>query len=218
MNKYRINQYVCEMCGLGIITVDLEEGVTPFALVCRATNDCEGKMYSRMYEKVKQSLIPEFGWYKPNLADVEDFQRPHIEAGGLLLRKFKLWNEIFDWRHDNPVMIEGWHWVDDPGIFGWWMNHHMRRIAEQQQGDIKNRVKFLYQGPGIVRGHMSANEELAFMNRKHPANPDLLLGKFSELIEGDESEIDGVGNMVYECVDSDQQPPNVSVGDKHDAN
>ena len=41
----KINVYVCQKCGGLTVTVDVDEGVTPFMLGCRATgkeSDCDG--------------------------------------------------------------------------------------------------------------------------------------------------------------------------------
>ena len=47
--KERINQYTCRDCKESTVTVDVDEGVTPMFLACRATPDCKGTMASAMY-------------------------------------------------------------------------------------------------------------------------------------------------------------------------
>ena len=81
----RINQYVCDACGGVITTIDFDEGTTPFILGCRATENCGGSMFSRMYQ-VDQTLTPGWGWYKSKKLP-KGVMRNHVKMGGLLLRK-----------------------------------------------------------------------------------------------------------------------------------
>lgn len=83
----RINRYTCRECGRSITTVDRDEGVTPFTLHCRASDGCDGIMYSWMY-KVHEPFEPEFEWYKPKGKVPRRF-REHVKSGGLLLRKIE---------------------------------------------------------------------------------------------------------------------------------
>lgn len=55
MSKGQKNVYVCQLCGGEVVTVDADEGVTPFMIECRSTPECEGDMYSSFYQ-VDQSL------------------------------------------------------------------------------------------------------------------------------------------------------------------
>ena len=80
----RLNRYTCDACGDSIITMDADEGTTPFMLGCRATADCEGMMQSSMYRGV--SGTPDFVWrrptrdeYKLSSADMKH----HFDLGGL---------------------------------------------------------------------------------------------------------------------------------------
>jgi len=43
------NMYTCDECKGTIVTIDREQGVTPFALACRATEGCRGTMTSAFY-------------------------------------------------------------------------------------------------------------------------------------------------------------------------
>ena len=62
-----INVYHCETCGGDTVTVNLDAGVTPMFLRCRAKPvyaPCEGTAVSRGY-RVPQDLVPTHGWYSP---------------------------------------------------------------------------------------------------------------------------------------------------------
>ena len=90
MSEGRKNRYVCQTCGQSIVTVDIEEGVTPFMIGCKATKDCDGDMYSSFYG-VGQSLEATFEWYKPTdfsqyPEEHRDAMREHVEMGGLDIR------------------------------------------------------------------------------------------------------------------------------------
>lgn len=100
------NAYYCDTCANYVVTIDVDDGVTPMFLACRAlgdpeevTNTCGGMMRSMMYppepwpehdgygEAIPTE--PTWEWYQPDpveLAGVEDGVREHVELGGLLLR------------------------------------------------------------------------------------------------------------------------------------
>lgn len=91
MNKNKKNVYVCQTCRKKIVTIDIDEGVTPFMIDCKATKECNGTMYSSFYS-VDQLLEPEFEWYKPTSFDhyPEEYREnmiKHVEDGGLDIRK-----------------------------------------------------------------------------------------------------------------------------------
>ena len=80
----RLNKYTCRTCGHSIITVDRDEGVTPFMIGCKATQGCAGDMYSSFYRNV--SGQPTFEWRKPTpheLAKASREMREHFKMGGL---------------------------------------------------------------------------------------------------------------------------------------
>lgn len=82
----RLNRYTCQTCGGQTITVDREEGVTPFMIECRATKDCDGDMYSSFYRDVEG--VPTYEWRKPDpveYAGMSPAMRDHIDRGGLNL-------------------------------------------------------------------------------------------------------------------------------------
>jgi hypothetical protein len=91
MNKK--NVYTCRLCGGSIVTIDIDEGVTPFMIECKANEDCDGVMHSSFYS-VDQSLEPEFEWYKPTSFDhyPSEYRKDmirHVEDGGLDIRRIK---------------------------------------------------------------------------------------------------------------------------------
>lgn len=95
-NEGRVNTYRCigkskfspkgatAGCGHLMVTVDREEGVTPFLTKCP---QCDGDAQSAMY-RVPPGLQPTHEWLRPdnfdglNLSTIE-----HIKMGGLILRK-----------------------------------------------------------------------------------------------------------------------------------
>lgn len=85
-NIGRKNIYICQKCHRHIVTVDIDDGVTPFMLICRATKDCNGDMYSTFYN-APQNLPPDFEWFKPkSLKGYSPEMRDHIKRGGLDIR------------------------------------------------------------------------------------------------------------------------------------
>lgn len=88
--KGLLNIYTCRLCGGHIVTIDKDEGSTPFQLACRATEGCNGPMQSSMYRVFDQGMRPSHEWYKPDQHECEhlsDGERQHVGMGGLLLRE-----------------------------------------------------------------------------------------------------------------------------------
>lgn len=87
--KGKKNRYICTCCNCTIVTVDIDEGTTPYLLLCHATPGCPGMMLSQWYQGA-ESLEPSWEFYRPS--PEEYIQLPmsykaHVENGGLLLRK-----------------------------------------------------------------------------------------------------------------------------------
>jgi hypothetical protein len=96
MSQGRKNLYHCNKCNRIIVTIDIDEGTTPFMLSCYATKGCRGLMYSQMYQ-CDQRLPHTHEWYKPESLDGYDpWTVEHIEKGGLVLRT-KAGEEL--WKH-----------------------------------------------------------------------------------------------------------------------
>ncbi|MCK1407638.1 hypothetical protein [Bradyrhizobium sp. 76] len=82
------NIYVCEKCKGHIVTVDIDRGVTPFTIDCKATVFCDGWMKSSMYRVFDQSMKASFEWYRPTAIEVlSPGAQHHVDQGGLLIRK-----------------------------------------------------------------------------------------------------------------------------------
>lgn len=82
------NIYTCDKCFGHIVTVDVDQGVTPFMLKCRATLFCDGVMQSSMYRVFDQRMKAAFEWYRPCVLElVPENARDHVAKGGLLLRE-----------------------------------------------------------------------------------------------------------------------------------
>lgn len=89
MSKGFKNVYVCQECGGKIVTLDLDEGTTPFMLRCRSgrKKGCNGTMQSSFYQ-VDQTLPVDYVWFAPDSLDGHDeAMQDHIKKGGLDIRK-----------------------------------------------------------------------------------------------------------------------------------
>lgn len=85
--KGKINVYVCPQ-GHQTITIDKDEGTTPFKLGCRTPN-C-GQLATSQFYQVDQSLMPEYEWYKPtDIKKVAKNLKEHVRMGGLIIRKIQ---------------------------------------------------------------------------------------------------------------------------------
>lgn len=91
--KGKKNLYVCDTCEGHIVTVDVDEGVTPFMMNCQGADGllckeaCKGYMRSAMY-RVPQDIKPSHEWYYPqDLREVKPNLMDHVTNGGLLFRK-----------------------------------------------------------------------------------------------------------------------------------
>jgi hypothetical protein len=88
--KGRKNVYTCQMCGESFVTIDRDEGTTPFMTKCHE-DDCIGNAQSAFY-RVDQSLPATHEWYRASDVEVRTRGpgwRGHHEMGGLFLRKIK---------------------------------------------------------------------------------------------------------------------------------
>lgn len=81
------NIYTCEGCGAHIVTVDVDDGTTPYLTPCTETSGCGRLMRSSLY-RVDQNMKPSHEWYRPSsTAEFSQHTRDHVEKGGLLLRR-----------------------------------------------------------------------------------------------------------------------------------
>jgi hypothetical protein len=92
MPKGKLNTYTCTTCGCRIVTVDRDEGTTPYTTRCRAAERCSGTMKSSLYN-VPSWAVATHEWYRPSPAERARLiaENPawedYIDHGGLLLRK-----------------------------------------------------------------------------------------------------------------------------------
>lgn len=95
------NIYVCRDCGYQMITIDRDEGTTPFTTACirscKAKNAGlyrdKGTMESRFYNPrfIPPNEKPTHEWYRPDDREIRDIRNPnilqHVAMGGLMLRR-----------------------------------------------------------------------------------------------------------------------------------
>ena len=86
--SYRLhkNIYKCP-AGHNTITIDLDDGVTPFKLTCTHAG-CR-QLATSSWHLVDQSLHPTHGFYVPTAAELSTLnrmERTHVARGGLLFR------------------------------------------------------------------------------------------------------------------------------------
>jgi hypothetical protein len=81
------NIYTCDKCDGRIVTLDVDEGTTPWRMRCRATEGCGGLMYSAGYE-IKGDPPHTHEWYRRKIrGGMEQAEIDHIQRGGLDLRQ-----------------------------------------------------------------------------------------------------------------------------------
>jgi hypothetical protein len=88
--KGKQNRYTCQQCGKHIITVDTDEGTTPFMIGCRATVGCKGHMHSSFYSDAVGT--PTYEWRKPTYTEFAKSSRAmqqHFEMGGLDIHRLE---------------------------------------------------------------------------------------------------------------------------------
>lgn len=95
----RINVYTCEKCGGETVTVDVDEGTTPYMLGCRANGKerpapgaCTGMAQSSFYQPRPGRAPPAWEWYRMTDEEAATLDRKwpgflvHHKAGGLNIR------------------------------------------------------------------------------------------------------------------------------------
>lgn len=90
-SSYPLNAYTCRECGERTVTIDVDDGVTPAMIRCRATAGCLGEAWSSWYratDLAESDATHE--WYRPNDDELERMSmalRHHVAMGGLDLRE-----------------------------------------------------------------------------------------------------------------------------------
>ena len=85
--KNAINVYTCEKCSERIVTINREDGTTPFMILC----ECGSMMLSCCYN-CPQDLTPTYEWRKPSGREkmfLSACEKEHIKLCGLLRYKIK---------------------------------------------------------------------------------------------------------------------------------
>lgn len=86
------NIYLCETCGHGFVSQDVDKGITPFTTHC-INSACNGHARSLMYaapQRILADISPAIEWYKPTFAERKKMPattRRHCENDGLIARK-----------------------------------------------------------------------------------------------------------------------------------
>ena len=87
MNVGKVNVYTCPS-GHETVTIDANEGVTPFMTRCRDLACTE--MAESGFYRVDQTRRPTHEWLKPDKLDgLSDETIEHIRKGGLILRPIR---------------------------------------------------------------------------------------------------------------------------------
>jgi len=83
------NVYVCQECGHSTVTIDVDDGTTPFLTGC-TKEGCKGTAQSQCYQ-VLEPLVPTHEWYRIRDPNDRILQHPaakwHHNHGGLFLRE-----------------------------------------------------------------------------------------------------------------------------------
>lgn len=91
--KNERNAYRCRLCEFLIVTINRDQGTTPFLIGCQAGSGCGGMMQSHFYRLPDGAPEPSYEWYRPDLKALRRLNRgdsaaaEHVLKGGLLLRK-----------------------------------------------------------------------------------------------------------------------------------
>ena len=87
--KGKKNIYLCKSCGHGFVSIDQDEGTTPFTTTClNCSKYVESMLYAAPQEMLKD-ISPAVVWYTPDKAEFANLSKgskDHVEMGGLLSR------------------------------------------------------------------------------------------------------------------------------------
>jgi hypothetical protein len=86
----RKNVYLCNSCGGGWVSADMDVGVTPFMDVCVHCNRMNAhSLFYKVPQNILASIPARVEWYKPDadeLSAASTAMRDHAEKGGLFRR------------------------------------------------------------------------------------------------------------------------------------
>lgn len=86
----RFNAYLCDTCGKGYLTLDVDRGTTPMFAPCFATQGCKGPAMSAGYPEGPPPLElgdPIIYWHNPGQAEFDKLSlemQDHVRNGGLV--------------------------------------------------------------------------------------------------------------------------------------
>lgn len=90
-----VNAWKCEECGLLLVAIHVDDGVTPMLLGCRVTAGCTGMMISSGYPRppIPEHILERLAWEwrKASTTQLKRWRRDnramftHCEMGGLVL-------------------------------------------------------------------------------------------------------------------------------------
>lgn len=86
----RKNVYLCEDCGGGFVSADLEEGVTPFMTKCVLCGGTASSLFYNVPQQILANLPHRLEWYKPSKREYKKLSlgaQSHVDKGGLISRE-----------------------------------------------------------------------------------------------------------------------------------
>ena len=60
------NIYVCKACGHAFVSLDIDDGVTPFASPCLNCKELAQSLMYRCPQPMLENVSPAIEWYRPN--------------------------------------------------------------------------------------------------------------------------------------------------------
>lgn len=87
--KGKKNIYLCPSCGHGFVSLDVDEGTTPFMTKCLNCSDMAQSMCYAAPQEVLGRIAPALEWYLPSPNAVKKMSpavKSHVEKGGLISR------------------------------------------------------------------------------------------------------------------------------------
>jgi len=143
------NIYVCEACRGHIVTVDTDDGTTPFLTPCCVTKGCKGMMKSSFYRVFDQSIGPSHEWFRPSpQARFSPSGMEHVKRGGLILRKLDEPRGMVEIRSERArqVSVEGWSRDHDD-------KHPRGQLLDAAKAYLEHaRGRAAYRDDGIPKG------------------------------------------------------------------
>lgn len=74
-----INEYRCPTCRGKTVTINRDDGTTPFFLKCRASPAGCDEMAQSMIYRVDQNQRPAWEWIRPTPAEFDEYLKAHRE-------------------------------------------------------------------------------------------------------------------------------------------